>query len=223
MAYVRKRGNQVAIVHGERDAETGKVEQRILFTIYSNPEAIEAMGRGKGDSTLHALLAKHYPGIKLPWKAIRKGIAGNLHVLPEAYEYRATRVRRRFEEDMLAFVRQLALADGMDVPGATDPIREHRAQLEYVADLLRFRLEGPDQQDEDVTKRDPFAWYASLRGPRVPVAAEEHAEEYFERREFGKAKAAFEVLVACFPDWADGHNQLGHVAVEENRLEDAVR
>ncbi len=36
MAYVRQRGNQLAIVHGVRDPETKKVEQQILFTIYSS-------------------------------------------------------------------------------------------------------------------------------------------------------------------------------------------
>ena len=29
MAYVRRRGNQVAIVHGERESNTGAVQQRI--------------------------------------------------------------------------------------------------------------------------------------------------------------------------------------------------
>ncbi len=45
MAYVRQRGNQIAIVHGERDTEGGKVQQRILFTIYSKAEALKITGR----------------------------------------------------------------------------------------------------------------------------------------------------------------------------------
>ena len=45
MAYVRQRGSQLAIVHVERDKETGKVQQRILFTIYSKAEALKIIGR----------------------------------------------------------------------------------------------------------------------------------------------------------------------------------
>jgi len=43
--YVRRRGNQLVLVHGEREPGTGKVQQRILFTFYSRPEALEAIGR----------------------------------------------------------------------------------------------------------------------------------------------------------------------------------
>ena len=42
MAYVRRRGNQLAIVQGEREPGTGKVQQRILFTLYSKAEVLEA-------------------------------------------------------------------------------------------------------------------------------------------------------------------------------------
>lgn len=40
MPYVRVRGNQLAIVHGERAPGTQNVQQRILATIYSKPEAL---------------------------------------------------------------------------------------------------------------------------------------------------------------------------------------
>jgi hypothetical protein len=39
MAFVRRRGNQLAIVRGIRSPETKKVEQEILFTIFSRGEA----------------------------------------------------------------------------------------------------------------------------------------------------------------------------------------
>ena len=39
MAYVRRRGNQLAFVHGERERNTGKVQQRILFALYSGQPA----------------------------------------------------------------------------------------------------------------------------------------------------------------------------------------
>ena len=49
MAYVRKHGNQVAVVRGARDKETGKVRQQVPFSLYSRelqfPEFAEQMAR----------------------------------------------------------------------------------------------------------------------------------------------------------------------------------
>ncbi len=42
MAYVRKKGNQLAIVHGERAAGSGEVVQNTLFTFFSKAEAYRA-------------------------------------------------------------------------------------------------------------------------------------------------------------------------------------
>src|SRR5688572_3841516 len=64
MAYVRKRGRQLALVHGARDPATGKVEQQIIFTIYSKAEALEVLGRrggGEGARRFAALLQDRYP------------------------------------------------------------------------------------------------------------------------------------------------------------------
>lgn len=48
MPYVRLRGNQILIVHGEREPGTGEVEQRILFTLKAEAEARKAAGSGAG-------------------------------------------------------------------------------------------------------------------------------------------------------------------------------
>lgn len=222
MPYVRKRGNQLAIVHGVRDPETGKVDQRILFTIYSKPEAIEILGRRNavGEGLFRDLLKEQYPGIRFDWKGMGKAIADNLDVLPESYEYRTARVRRRFGDDFHAFARQVFLADSG--PGAEDPIREYRAQLEYLIDALRFRLRNLSDRDDDAERRDPFGWFAALRGPSVPVDAEEHAVGLLETRKLDQADAAFRLLVDCFPEFADGHYYLGRIAVERDRLEEAL-
>ncbi len=44
MPFVRVHGNQLALVHGSR--RDGKVVQEVLFTLYSKPEAREALGQG---------------------------------------------------------------------------------------------------------------------------------------------------------------------------------
>ena len=62
MAYVRRRGNQLAIVQGERDPQTRKVQQRILFTLYSKPEALEALGK-RGDVAIGISTSGNSPNV----------------------------------------------------------------------------------------------------------------------------------------------------------------
>src|SRR4030065_2494165 len=110
MAYVRKRGNQLAIVQGERDPESGKVFQRILFTLYSKKEAVAALDDGQS-GLLQGLLECEYPEIRFPWKRIWWSVARNMDALPEEYEYRETEMVKRFRSDICAFTRQLVLND----------------------------------------------------------------------------------------------------------------
>ena len=94
MPYVRTRGNQLAIVHGERESGSGKVQQRILFTVYSRAEAFEILGRGSsaGRSRFEDLLQRQFPQLKFSWKKINRDIEKNLTCLPERYEYSGARL-----------------------------------------------------------------------------------------------------------------------------------
>ena len=74
MAYVRKRGNQLAIVQGERDPESGKVCQRVRFTFYSKKEAIAALDDSQGQ-ILQGLLECEYTEISFNWKQIWWAVA----------------------------------------------------------------------------------------------------------------------------------------------------
>ena len=87
MAYVRRRGNQLAIVHGEREPNTGTVGQRILFALYSRAEALEVLGRGSkgGVDRFRRLLEEQYPGLRFNWKRIRRSIEEHLAALPDHY------------------------------------------------------------------------------------------------------------------------------------------
>src|SRR6266851_7450785 len=98
MAYVRRRGNQLAIVHGEREPRSGSVQQRVLFTFYSKAEALEVLGRGtKGAAeSFRNLLQRQHPDLTFNWKQIRRAIEAQLDVLPDTYDYRSQRLRARF-------------------------------------------------------------------------------------------------------------------------------
>jgi hypothetical protein len=77
MPYVRRRGNQLAIVHGERHPETRAVEQRILFTLYSKAEVKEAIEskNGKVGGRFKELMEERYPDISFNWKKIRTDLS----------------------------------------------------------------------------------------------------------------------------------------------------
>src|SRR3989338_9909219 len=149
MAYVRQRGNQIAIVQGERDPKTGKVDQRILFTLYSKAEALEALGRrnGHGSAPFRSLLESQYPEIRFNWKTIGQAISANIDVLPNLYEYKGAHLHHRFRKELCAFVRQLILADPQDLMSAAELIQKNRQELRYVADLIQWRLKICDQKE----------------------------------------------------------------------------
>lgn len=224
MPYLRQRGNQLALVHGERDPETKKVEQRILFTIYSKAEALEMLGRGEsgGAERFRGLLEHQYPDLKFDWKAIRKAVSDNVDVLPDQYQYREERLQGRFRQDLAAFVRQLTLADPQNLLASAQLIQDNREELLYLADLISWRLKLCDQKESEWNRDNPFYWRFTLQGREVPPDAEEHAIGYWERRELKRAKAVFGLLVEAFDGYAEGHNYVGLVAEEEGRLDDAL-
>ena len=226
MAYVRRKGNQLAIVHGERDPVTSRVEQRVLFTLHSKAEALEALGRGSGGKQsayrFQALLENEYPGIRLNWGKIRQGIEDNISHLPELYQYRPARLMGQFRADLLCFSRQLILADPQDLESSARVIATHRHELEFLNELIRWRLDHSVQKKSEWNTDNPFYWRFALRGREVPPETEETAAGYFERGEHQKAEAVFRMLVEAFDDYAEGHTYLGLIALEQDRLDEAI-
>ena len=224
MPYVRTRGNQLAIVHGEREPVTGKVRQRILFTVYSRAEALEILGRGSagGPSRFQGLLRGQFPELKFNWHRIQLDIESRLAALPEQYEYARERLRLRFREGLCAFTRALIQADPQELLPAARLIDEHRHELEYLADLIHWRLKLRDQKPSEWNEDNPFYWRFALQGREVPPDTEEHAAGFYERKEYDKAHAVFRLLIECFGEWAEGHNYLGLIAYERNKLEEAA-
>lgn len=221
MAYVRKRGNQLAIVHGERNTDTKLVEQQILFTIYSKAEAREALtsnGRGCSDHFRH-LLEREYPGFTFNWKAIGKGIADNLDVLPDSYEYRGERLRDRFRSDLGALATQLLIHDPQVLHSSAEVVYEHRHELAYLRDLIDWRLRTTDPSKKTEWNGDnAFFWRSAIRGNDAPAEAEEQAAEMYERGAFDQAEAVFRLLIECFPGYAEGWNYLGLIALRRDDL-----
>jgi tetratricopeptide (TPR) repeat protein len=224
MAYVRRRGNQVLIVHGERDRESRKVEQRVLFTIYSKAEAREALAQlGRpGGGSFGDLLQEAHPDVRLDWARIREGLQDLLGVLPDEYDTKEERVRSRFRHGLTSFARQLMLADPQDLLTSARLIQENRLELEWLADLIRWRVGLSDQKETEWNRDDPFHWRFHSLSLEVPADVEEMGAELWERRELDRAEAVFRLIIGCFDAYADGFNYLGLIALEREHLEEAI-
>lgn len=228
MAFIRRHGNQLALVHGVRDPETRKVRQRVLFSLYSKAEALEALGKGTASdiASFEQLLEGTYPQIRFDWPKIRAQIEDNLDHLPDLYPYRTAKLRDRFREDLVVLVRQLLLADPQMLVSAADVVREHQAELTYLRELIDWRLKIIDREEseasQDFGRDNPFYWRLRLQGTSVPYEAEEEIGSLYEKGEHDKVEVLARLLLDCFPDYADGHNYLGLVAMDRGDLPAAI-
>lgn len=223
MAYVRRHGNQLAIVTGSRNTETKKVEQRVLFTLYSKPEARQALGHSDAipGARFESLLEHEYPDVRFPWKKIRAAIAKEIDHLPDEYRYRDERLVGAFRENLLAFTRSLAFADPQNLHAVGGLIRDNKLALKYVRDLIDWRITCSRELEENQrTKDTPYFWrFALQRRSVVPPEIEEHAAGLWEKRDLEGAEGAFQLLLDAFPGYVEGWNYLGLIAFERGELE----
>ncbi|MBI4604469.1 MAG: hypothetical protein HY721_21110 [Planctomycetes bacterium] len=151
-------------------------------------------------------------------------IQDNLAVLPEAHPRGQSDLRDEFRRDLRAFARRLMLTDPQRLNSAADLIRSHRHELEYLADLIRWRLKAcPSSPKVDPWSQDDrFFWRFELQGGDLPPGEEGFALSYYNRGQLDRAEAGFRLLTECFGGYADGHNNLGTIALERGDLEAAM-
>lgn len=221
MAYVRRKGNQLAIVHGVRNAETKQVEQKTLFCLYSKAEALAAVGDQKHH--FRHIVAAEGPGIRFDWTKIEAGIRDNLEHLPDLYaEYKSVRVQGDFRAALVAFARELILADPQTLLSSARLIEENRHELAFLDELIGWRLKLCEQAPNEWNKDNPFYWRSASARQEVPPDQEEQLGELFARGAYDEAEALARLLIACWPNFAPGFNTLGRIALERERLEAAV-
>ena len=228
MPYVRARGNQLVIVHGERVAGTRNVVQHILATIYSKPEALAILGRGGDGDSAHrfrSLLEHRHDQLSFDWKKLTRAIAANVDVLPDDFAYSSARQSGQFRSDLCAFFRQLAITDPQDLATSAALIASQQHELAHVAELIAWRLKLRDQPVSAWTADDRFGWRFAARGygRRVPPDTEERAAGYYERGDHERARAIFQLLSEAFPEDAESHNYLGLIALATDQPDAAIR
>lgn len=223
MAYVRTHGNQIAIVHGERDPETRKVQQRVLFTLYSKSEALAALGRGDGRTwDLEHMLSNQHPDVRFNWDKIKSGIEERMDALPDIYPYRTAEVLGRFRGDLVALIRQLEIADPQSMFSAAQLLSDQRVELEYLQELIEWRLRVCDQDKDEWNGDNAFFWRHRLQGQGINGEAMERIAEAWNRRELDRVAALARLYIEVFEGYADGHHYLGLVAMDRGDLDEAM-
>lgn len=224
MAYVRKKGNQVAIVHGERDPETGEVVQTTLFTFFSKAEAYRALGRGGKDQShyFQHLLEEEHPAITFDWKAIHKGLTENLDTLPDLAEYREHRLVANFKDSLHAFTREIVQTNPQWLAASAKLLNEYKAQLEFLRDVIDLKLQFVDPEEHEFNSDNEFYWRQSMRGWGINSEVGELASELYRSGNHEAAHGAFCLLVESFPNYAEGHNYLGLIALDRGDFDTAT-
>jgi tetratricopeptide (TPR) repeat protein len=225
MPYVRKHGNQVAIVHGERDAETRKVQQRVLFTLYSRPEAEAALGRRETEPPLsfQGIVESEHETLRFNWPKLSARIEELMGGLPDAYDYPSSGVAPALRRGIVAFARGLLGADPQSLWSAACAVQEQRHDLLFLRDLIDWRLSMCDKQEERRFNRDnEYGWRGRVAGKGVTAEAMELLDGLRERGEDDRAVAAAGLLLEVWPDYADAHNLIGDVALERGDYDAAL-
>lgn len=220
MAYVRRKGRQVAIVHGVRDSETQKVEQRTLFTLYSKAEAQAAVGEHR--VWFRQLLEEQHPRVRFDWAKVDDGIREQMDHLPDLYGYKKDRVDLAFRSALVGFARELMLADPQDLGSAARVLQEHEHELVYLRELIDWRLRLCEQEDDEWSRDNPFYWRTLSHRRRVPHETHERLAALYEERDYDAAGALAQLLVECWPDFCEGHSYLGLIALDEGDPEGAA-
>jgi len=210
----------VAVVHGARDPETKKVDQKILFTFYSKAEALAALGEQQ--HFFRQIVEDEHPEIRLNWRKIDKGIEEHMNVLPDLYAYKQERVEGRFRSALVGFTKELLLNDPQSMVSSARLLQANRAELEYVQKLIDWRLRLCEQEESRWNQDNPFYWRTVSRRSEVCVEAWEALSELYLESKYDEAEALARLLIECWPNFAEGWNYLGLIAMDCDDLETAV-
>jgi len=224
MAYVRKKGNQIALVQGERSPNTNVVSQTTLFTFFSKAEAYRAIGKSKKDEShyFQNLMEDEHPTVNFDWQKINKAISDKLGVLPDLAEYQEQRLAANFKSSLHAFTRELVQTDPQSLVPSSKLLLAHKDQLEFLRDVIDMKLDAIDIAENDFNGDNEFYWRQTLRGWGINPEVEEVASDFYRAGDYESAISAFTLLTDSFPNYAEGHNYLGLIHMNLGNLEESL-
>ena len=222
MPFVRRRGNHVAIVHGSRNPETKKVEQRVLVSLHSKREANAAIGRtadGSDQRLFRHLLEDRFPELRFSWPDLDPRIAELAEDLPD---FGVREEDDTFRTALTTFARRLVATNPQELDSARNLLELHRDQLEWIARLIEWRLTLLDRTEASKWSQDRFGWRLALGAETVDPEIEEEASNLMESGDLERAESIFMLLTEAYPDYAEGWNYLGLISLQLHELPDAL-
>ena len=220
MAFVRRKGNQLAVVHGVRNPDTQRVEQQTLFTLYSKAEALAAIGEKA--YFFRQILESEHPALRFDWAKIEKGIRDNLGDLPDLYGYKKERAEGTFRAALRDFTRELLVHNPQTLISSARLLQANRHELSYLRELIDWRLKLCEQEDTEFNQDNPFYWRMLSHRREVPTNEWEKLGTMFEQGRYSEAEALARLLIECWPNFAHGINYLGLIEMERGRFEAAL-
>ena len=145
-----------------------------------------------------------------------------MHVLPDVYPYKQHRVEGRFRQALCGFTKELMLADPQNLLVSARLIQQHRYDLEYLRELIDWRLKLCDQDEDEWNQDNPFYWRAATSRREVPPDEEERLSELYLKRELDEAESFARLLIDCWDNYAEGWSYLGLIAMDREDLDRAV-
>ena len=226
MPYVRRRGSHLAIVHGARDPDTKQVQQDVLLTIHSKAEALAALGKAghaRERDMFRRWMERRYPDVRFAWREIDARLDEMKDELPDLAPSRRDRaLDGGFRDSLIAFMRHLMATDPQTLDSARELVDEHRVELEFLTDLIDWRLDMAARSEPSEWSRDPFGWRLVLGKLDVDADMEEKAAGFYERGEYDQAERLFRLFVDAYPSYAEGWNYLGLIALRRGELKEAL-
>lgn len=214
MAFVRRKGNQLAVVHGVRDPETQQVEQRTLFTLYSKAEALAAVGEQAWQ--FRQILENDHPGLRFDFDRLTIEIRECLHHLPDLYSYQKERLEGGFRSALCGFAKELMVADPQMLVASARLLQANRYELTFLRDLIDWRLKTCDTAENEWNQDNPFYWRTAGLRRNVPGDEWEKLSDLFANGQYDETEALARLLIECWPNFAEGFNYLGLVALERD-------
>lgn len=214
MAYIRTKGKQLLLVHGIRNAETSAVEQQTLFTFYTRAEVEAALGQHQ--KLFRDLVELAQPTLRFDWPTIDETLKANLAHLPNSSPEKSNTAAIEFEQALVEFARVTWELNPYDLDSAAQLIQRHKLQLTLIGQRLQHLLQAKPRQVSEYSADTPSLWHQAARTRQLPLNGWEQLDELWDRGQYAQAEALAGLLVAAFPQFADGHNYQGLAAMERD-------
>lgn len=194
------------------------------MTLHSKAEALAALGRSseKRGWSFRRWIERRYPEIRFNWKKLEPAIEEQMRELPDIAKSREERATGGFDMALATFTRHVIEADPQTLNSAQEVITKNRAVLEWLVDLVKWRLEMAERTEPSEWSRDPFGWRLALGSGTMDHDLEEDVANRMHDGRVHEAEAIFQFLVRLYDNYAEGWNYLGLISLERGDLEEAL-